>query len=263
MSSVKRLTRYCKTVRPWASLPFSGFRQAAKRKRLWKIILLLARHAELWEWGALPEFRAASSHPFLFSLILFDSRYGLRHKGATACFIVHSARDACNIQELEVIVICSLHFLNTGFKPDENQIRDHQAELEGAYNELLQLAAARRARLDESHKLQTFYRDAEEEEMWVSEKAHSLQSTDYGHDLNSAMVLLNKHEVWECKNPLRLVWKISWIIREFPGCRWVGYAVVDWQGWFAYVLFNVHLSCGDKGVGVDWLTFRGEFGCGG
>ena len=92
MSSVKRLTCYCKTVRPWASLPFSGFRQAAKRKRLWKIILLLARHAELWEWGALPEFRAASSHPSLFSLILFDSRYGLRHKGATVCFIVHSAR---------------------------------------------------------------------------------------------------------------------------------------------------------------------------
>ena len=177
-------------------------------------------------------------------------------------FIVHSAR-WCNIQEFEVIVICSLHFLNTGFKPDENQIRDHQAELEGAYNELLQLSAARRARLDESHKLQTFYRDAEEEEMWVSEKAHSLQSTDYGHDLNSAMVLLNKHEVWECKNPLRLVWKISWIIREFPGCRWVGYAVVDGQGWFAYVLFNVHLSCGNKGVEVDWLTFRGEFGCGG
>ena len=85
--------------------------------------------------------------------------------------------------------------LCTGYQPDENQIRDHQAELEGAYNELLQLAAARRARLDESHKLQTFYRDAEEEEMWVSEKAYSLQSTDYGHDLNSAMILLNKHEV--------------------------------------------------------------------
>lgn len=90
------------------------------------------------------------------------------------------------------MVVC---FLNIGYKPDENQIRDHQAELEGAYNELLQLAAARRARLDESHKLQSFYRDAEEEEMWVSEKAYSLQSTDYGHDLNSAMILLNKHEV--------------------------------------------------------------------
>ena len=59
----------------------------------------------------------------------------------------------------------------------------------------MQLSAARRARLDESHKLQTFYRDAEEEEMWVSEKTQSLQSTDYGHDLNSAMLLLNKHEV--------------------------------------------------------------------
>lgn len=59
------------------------------------------------------------------------------------------------------------------------------------------LAATRRGRLDESHKLQTFYRDAEEEEMWVSEKAYSLQSTDYGHDLNSAMVLLNKHEAVE------------------------------------------------------------------
>ncbi|KAM7448230.1 hypothetical protein ABFA07_003643 [Porites harrisoni] len=84
-----------------------------------------------------------------------------------------------------------------GYQPDENQIRDHQAELEGAYNELLQLAAARRARLDESHKLQTFYRDAEEEEMWVSEKTQSLQSTDYGHDLNSAMLLLTKHEAVE------------------------------------------------------------------
>ena len=62
-------------------------------------------------------------------------------------------------------------------------------------NDLLQLAAARRGRLDESHKLQSFYRDAEEEEMWITEKEYSLQSTDYGHDLNSCMILLNKHEV--------------------------------------------------------------------
>lgn len=67
------------------------------------------------------------------------------------------------------------------------------------------LAATRRGRLDESHKLQTFYRDAEEEEMWVSEKAYSLQSTDYGHDLNSAMVLLNKHEVCDTKYKFSLL----------------------------------------------------------
>ena len=86
-------------------------------------------------------------------------------------------------------------FCVLGFQPDENQIRDHQAELEGAYNELFQLAASRRAKLEESHKLQTFYRDAEEEEMWVSERETFLQSTDYGHDLNSATILLAKHEV--------------------------------------------------------------------
>ena len=177
-------------------------------------------------------------------------------------FIVHSAR-WCNIQELEVIVICFRHFLNTGFKPDENQIRDHQAELEGAYNELLQLAAARRARLDESHKLQTFYRDAEEEEMWVSEKAHSLQSTDYGHDLNSAMILLNKHEVWEWKKPLRSCMenfldntRVSWMQMGWICCCGL-------TGLIRLCTFYVHLSCRNKGVGVDWLIFRGEFGCGG
>lgn len=57
------------------------------------------------------------------------------------------------------------------------------------------MAAARRGRLEESHKLQSFYRDVEEEEMWITEKEYSLQSTDYGHDLNSCMILLNKHEV--------------------------------------------------------------------
>lgn len=80
-------------------------------------------------------------------------------------------------------------------KPDENQIRQHQAEVEGAYNELLQLAAMRRARLEESLKLQSFYRNADEEEMWVTEKDYFVQSNDYGHDLNTAIILLAKHEV--------------------------------------------------------------------
>ncbi|XP_031552905.1 spectrin beta chain, non-erythrocytic 1-like isoform X2 [Actinia tenebrosa] len=82
-------------------------------------------------------------------------------------------------------------------KPDENQIREHQAEVDGAYKELVQLAAVRRARLEESLKLQSFYRDADEEEMWVTEKDYFVQSTDYGHDLNTAMILLAKHEAVE------------------------------------------------------------------
>lgn len=88
-----------------------------------------------------------------------------------------------------------IFLLNSENKPDENQIREHQAEVEGAYNELLQLAAVRRARLEESLKLQSFYRNADEEEMWVTEKDYFVQSTDYGHDLNTAIILLNKHEV--------------------------------------------------------------------
>ena len=43
--------------------------------------------------------------------------------------------------------------------------------------------------------MQSFYRNADEEEMWVTEKDYFVQSTDYGHDLNTAMILLGKHEV--------------------------------------------------------------------
>jgi len=94
------------------------------------------------------------------------------------------------------LIFCKvLRFFFSAHKPDENQIREHQAEVEGAYNELLQLAAVRRARLEESLKLQSFYRNADEEEMWVTEKDYFVQSTDYGHDLNTAMILLGKHEV--------------------------------------------------------------------
>ena len=32
--------------------------------------------------------------------------------------------------------------------------------------------------------------------MWVAERETFLQSTDYGHDLNSATILLAKHEVY-------------------------------------------------------------------
>ncbi|KAK2552536.1 Spectrin beta chain [Acropora cervicornis] len=136
---------------------------------------------------------------------LLSEDYGKHLLGVEDLLQKHSlveadiAAQADRVQSVNEQADVFLHMDNEedGYKPDENQIRDHQAELEGAYNELLQLAAARRARLDESHKLQSFYRDAEEEEMWVSEKAHSLQSTDYGHDLNSAMILLNKHEAVE------------------------------------------------------------------
>ncbi|CAB4014356.1 spectrin beta chain, non-erythrocytic 1 isoform X1 [Paramuricea clavata] len=78
---------------------------------------------------------------------------------------------------------------------DKDQIKEHQAEMDSSYKELLDLAQVRRARLEESLALQKFYRDVDEEEIWISEKDTFLSSTDYGRDLNTTMFLLKKHEV--------------------------------------------------------------------
>jgi hypothetical protein len=78
---------------------------------------------------------------------------------------------------------------------------------------LIQLAAVRRARLEESLKLQSFYRDADEEEIWVTEKDYFVQSTDYGHDLNTAMILLAKHDV----NMANLICKYLYMVGRLQG----------------------------------------------
>ena len=67
--------------------------------------------------------------------------------------------------------------------------------LEAAYEELLQLAADRRARLHESRKLWQFYWDMADEEGWIKEKEQLMASPDLGHDLTSVHLLLNKHKV--------------------------------------------------------------------
>ena len=67
--------------------------------------------------------------------------------------------------------------------------------MDSSYKELLNLAQVRRARLEESLALQKFYRDVDEEEIWISEKDTFLSSTDYGRDLNTIVFLLKKHEV--------------------------------------------------------------------
>ena len=67
--------------------------------------------------------------------------------------------------------------------------------MDSSYKELLDLAQVRRARLEESLALQKFYRDVDEEEIWISEKETFLSSTDYGRDLNTTMFLLNKQKV--------------------------------------------------------------------
>lgn len=76
-------------------------------------------------------------------------------------------------------------------------IRDRVAHLEFCYQELTQLAAERRARLEESRRLWKFFWEMAEEEGWIREKEQILSSDDVGKDLTGAVRLLSKHRALE------------------------------------------------------------------
>lgn len=83
-----------------------------------------------------------------------------------------------------------------GYRPCEQEvIKERMNTLDTAYDELIALAAERRARLEESRRLWQFYWDMEDEEGWIREKEHLMSSPDLGHDLTSVHLLLNKHKV--------------------------------------------------------------------
>lgn len=86
----------------------------------------------------------------------------------------------------------------TGYKPcDPQVIRDRVAHMEFCYQELCQLSALRRARLEESRRLWKFFWEMAEEEGWIREKEQILSSDDYGKDLTSIVRLLSKHKAFE------------------------------------------------------------------
>ncbi|NXR09297.1 SPTB2 protein, partial [Semnornis frantzii] len=85
-----------------------------------------------------------------------------------------------------------------GYKPcDPQVIRDRVAHMEFCYQELCQLAAERRARLEESRRLWKFFWEMAEEEGWIREKEQILSSDDYGKDLTSVVRLFSKHKAFE------------------------------------------------------------------
>ncbi|XP_048842774.1 spectrin beta chain, non-erythrocytic 1-like isoform X2 [Brienomyrus brachyistius] len=87
---------------------------------------------------------------------------------------------------------------SNGYKPcDPQVIRDRVAHMEFCYEELTQLAAERRARLEESRRLWKFFWEMAEEEGWIREKEQILSSEDYGRDLTSVLRLLSKHKAFE------------------------------------------------------------------
>uniref|UniRef100_A0A8C6USR1 Spectrin beta chain n=1 Tax=Neogobius melanostomus TaxID=47308 RepID=A0A8C6USR1_9GOBI len=86
----------------------------------------------------------------------------------------------------------------TRYKPCDPQIiRDRVAHLEFCYQELSQLAAERRARLEESRRLWKFFWEMAEEEGWIREKEQILSLEDFGKDLTGAVRLLSQHKAFE------------------------------------------------------------------
>lgn len=69
--------------------------------------------------------------------------------------------------------------------------------MEFCYQELCQLSAERRARLEESRRLWKFFWEMAEEEGWIREKEQILSSDDYGKDLTSVVRLMSKHKAFE------------------------------------------------------------------
>ncbi|XP_045921767.1 spectrin beta chain, non-erythrocytic 1 isoform X1 [Micropterus dolomieu] len=85
-----------------------------------------------------------------------------------------------------------------GYKPCDPQIiRDRVAHMDFCYQELSQLAAERRARLEESRRLWKFFWEMAEEEGWIREKEQILSSEDCGKDLTGALRLLSQHKAFE------------------------------------------------------------------
>ncbi|XP_077585265.1 spectrin beta chain, non-erythrocytic 1 isoform X3 [Stigmatopora nigra] len=85
-----------------------------------------------------------------------------------------------------------------GYKPCDPQIiKERVAHMEFCYQELSQLAAERRARLEESRRLWKFFWEMAEEEGWIREKEQILSSEDCGKDLTGAVRLLSQHKALE------------------------------------------------------------------
>ncbi|XP_047434316.1 spectrin beta chain, non-erythrocytic 1 isoform X1 [Mugil cephalus] len=87
---------------------------------------------------------------------------------------------------------------DSGYKPcDPQVIQDRVAHLEFCYQELTQLAAERRARLEESRRLWKFFWEMAEEEGWIREKEQILSSVEHGKDLTGTLRLLSQQRALE------------------------------------------------------------------
>ncbi|XP_044115709.1 spectrin beta chain, non-erythrocytic 2 isoform X1 [Neovison vison] len=103
---------------------------------------------------------------------------------------------AVQAERVRAVSASALRFCDPSkeYKPcDPQLVSERVASLEQSYEALCELAATRRARLEESRRLWRFLWEAGEAEAWVREQQHLLASADTGRDLTGALRLLNKH----------------------------------------------------------------------
>lgn len=80
---------------------------------------------------------------------------------------------------------------------DPQVIRDRVSHLEQCFVELSNMAAGRKAQLEQSKRLWKFFWEMDEAESWIKEKEQIYSSLDYGKDLTSVLILQRKHKAFE------------------------------------------------------------------
>ncbi|XP_042189247.1 spectrin beta chain, non-erythrocytic 1 isoform X1 [Callorhinchus milii] len=136
-------------------------------------------------------------------VLLLSQDYGKHLLGVEDLLQKHAlveADIAIQAERVRVVNASAQKFASDGegYKPcDPQVICDRVTHLEFCYQELCQLAAERRARLEESRRLWKFFWEMAEEESWIREKEQILSSDDCGKDLTSVMRLLSKHKAFE------------------------------------------------------------------
>ncbi|KAH1172387.1 spectrin beta chain, erythrocytic [Mauremys mutica] len=102
-------------------------------------------------------------------------------------------------EKVRAVSAAALAFANgDGYRPcDPKVIRNRVSHLELCHQELLAMAAERKARLEQSKRLWKFFWELDEAESWIKEKEQIYSSLDYGKDLTSLRILQRKHKAFE------------------------------------------------------------------
>ncbi|KAI4790788.1 hypothetical protein KUCAC02_034405, partial [Chaenocephalus aceratus] len=187
-------------------------RVAARREnvvRLWEYLLQLLRarrlrlETNLGLQRVFQEMLTIMDWMDEMKMLLLSQDYGKHLLGVEDLLQKHALVEAdISVQADRVKAVSSnatrFSVSDAGYKPcDPQVIEDRVSHLEFCYQELTQLAAERRARLEESRRLWKFFWDMAEEEGWIREKEQILSSLENAKDLTGSLRLLSQQRALE------------------------------------------------------------------